>query len=100
MNTTLTEQGAKTLVNIDGRIDTASAKDFETALLPLYEKANPDIEINCEKLSYISSSGLRVFLALQKKVMANNGQLVLKNLSEGIMDVFKMTGFSSIFKIE
>lgn len=99
MNVIITEQESKTIVTIDGRIDTTNAKEFETAITPLLKVSNPDIEVDCEKLSYISSSGLRVFLVLQKSVMANKGKLCLKGMNNGILEVFKMTGFSSIFTI-
>ena len=99
MNVIITEQDSKSIVTIDGRIDTTNAKEFETAIAPLLRLSNPDIEVNCGKLSYISSSGLRVFLVLQKSVMANKGKLVLKEMNNNILEVIKMTGFASIFTI-
>lgn len=55
--------------------------------------------IDFEKLEYISSAGLRVLLAMQK-IMNRQGQMLLKNVSETIMEVFEVTGFSDILSIE
>ncbi len=100
MDTIITKQDPKTIVTINGRIDTTNAKDFETAIKPLLVGLNRIIEVDCTNLSYISSSGLRVFLTMQKSMMANKGKLTLKNMNDGILEVFKMTGFASIFTIE
>ena len=53
--------------------------------------------INCEKLSYVSSAGLRVLLAAQKKT---KGSMKLTNVCELVMEVFEMTGFTDILVIE
>ena len=99
MNVTITEEGTKVVVGLEGRIDTNNSVEFENAVKPLLSRENPDIEVNCEKLEYISSSGLRVFLALQKSVVANNGKMVLSGMNEWVMEIFKLTGFDTIFTI-
>ena len=52
-----------------------------------------------EKLEYVSSAGLRVILAAQK-TMNKQGEMVIKNVSEVIMEVFEITGFVDILTIE
>ncbi|MCQ2184523.1 MAG: STAS domain-containing protein [Bacteroidales bacterium] len=99
MTVTINNEGAKTYVVIDGRIDTATAGEFQDAVAPLMTSENPDIEIDCEKLSYTSSLGLRMFLMLQKSVQSRSGVLVLKNMQPSVREVFDITGFSNIIKI-
>jgi anti-anti-sigma factor len=99
MNVEVRKEGAKTIVSLDGRIDTNNSYEFENAVKPLLSVANPDIEVDCEHLEYISSSGLRVFLAMQKAIDARKGNLVLTGLNEWVLDIFKITGFDTIFSI-
>ena len=88
---TTTESG-KTLAKVTGRLDTTNSDEFEKKMVPLLQGGNPDIEIDCSELVYISSSGLRLFLTLQKSVNARGGKLVIK-------EIFNMTGFSRIMTI-
>ena len=55
------------------------------------------VEINCEKLTYISSAGLRVLLATHKKM---SGALTLTNVCELVMEVFEITGFVDVLTIK
>ena len=50
-------------------------------------------------LEYVSSAGLRVILRVQK-VMFNQGEMKLIGVNETVMEVFEITGFSNILKIE
>ncbi|MDH8700954.1 anti-anti-sigma factor [Dysgonomonadaceae bacterium PH5-43] len=93
------EKNGKIHVSIAGRLDTVSSHEFEKQIKPLTEIPQPDIAIDCSNFDYISSSGLRQFLILQKAVIANKGTLVINNLKPEIKEVFDMTGFTSIFTI-
>lgn len=87
------------IVTIEGRLDTANARKFESEISPLRENKTAKIFINCEKLTYISSSGLRSFILLQKKISTQNGHLILVNMLPEIRRIFDMTGCTSIFTI-
>ena len=85
-------------VSLDGRMDAVSAPDFERFLADHMDGVTL-LTINCEKLAYISSAGLRVILKAQK-AMAAKGGMTLKNVNETIMEIFEITGFSDILTIE
>lgn len=87
----------KFILTIDGRLDTANARKFESETVSLRENGSVDIIINCEKLTYISSSGLRSFILLQKKICSQNRNLVIINMLPEIYKIFDMTGCSSLF---
>ena len=83
-------------VSLDGRLDTTTAPDFQAFL----EENTDDISamtVDCEKLAYISSAGLRVLLTAQKKLKES---MKLINVQELVMEVFEMTGFADILVIE
>ena len=91
------EQGI--LVAIDGRIDTTNYHEFEHAINLLFEENVKAIYLDCSGLSYISSSGLRVFLTVQKKMMSTGGKFLLFAMQPTIKEIFDISGFSSIFSI-
>ena len=83
-------------VALDGRLDTTTAPELESFFAENY-KGTESIVIDCEKLMYVSSAGLRVLLATQKKT---KGAMKLTNVCELVMEVFEMTGFADILVIE
>ena len=83
-------------VNLEGRLDTTTSPKFESFLAENTDGIN-ELTINCEKLAYISSAGLRVLLTAQKK-FKNSMKLI--NVCELVMEVFEMTGFADVLVIE
>lgn len=99
MEVNIQTQEGKTLVTLNGRIDTTNADRFQQDLTPLMQGDKPDIEMDCSGMEYTSSQGLRMFLMLQKSVMARGGSLMLRNMRPQVREVFDITGFSNIIKI-
>ena len=99
MNITINKQGGKTFVVLDGRIDSSNSDRFQKDMAPLMEGDSPDIDIDCGRMTYTSSQGLRIFLLLQKSVMARKGKLVMRNMNSHVKEVFDITGFSNIITI-
>ncbi len=99
MDVTILHEGSKTLVRLQGRIDTSNAEQFQNDIKPLMDEDKPDIDIDCEGMSYTSSQGLRVFLMLQKNVMQREGKMVMRNMNPLVKEVFDITGFSNIITI-
>ena len=87
------------MVTLDGRLDTSNADKFQEDIAPLMEGDKPDIDIDCTNMEYTSSQGLRLFLMLQKSVMARSGKMVMRNMNPQVKEVFDITGFSNIITI-
>lgn len=100
MKIEIIERDEAIIIFLDGRLDAVNVKDFETAIDPFLEMEGMNILIDCDKLVYICSSGLRGFINLLKAVVKNNGTLVVKSLNSDMKKIFEMTGFSSIFTIK
>ena len=90
--------GTELTVTLTGRLDTTTAPELEREL-----KENLDgvtaLVIDMAALEYISSAGLRVLLSAQK-IMGKQGEMKVTHVSETIMEIFEVTGFSDILTIE
>ncbi len=100
MNTRIEEIEGKYVATLEGELDTAAATEVEKILKPLYEAGGKDVIINCKDLEYIASSGLRILLSILKGAKASGSKVVLRDVNDDIKDVFKLTGFISIFEFE
>ncbi len=100
MEVKVTNENNKTCIKISGRLDTTTAPQFQEVIKPLMEGEKADIEIDCSEMDYTSSLGLRSFLMLQKSVNAKGGSLVLTGMQPNVREVFDITGFSQIIKIQ
>lgn len=83
-----------------GRLDTPAAQEVSKAVEPLIAAADGTIVLDCREMTYISSSGLRIFLTLKKAAAAKGGKVIVKGISDNIRQVFMMTGFLNLFEIE
>ena len=81
-------------------MDTVAAAEVEGVLIPLYEAGGKDVVIDCKGLEYIASSGLRILLGILKGAKASGSKVTLRDVNEDIKNVFKLTGFISIFEFE
>lgn len=100
MEVSITKEGQKAVVTLNGRLDTTNADQFQKDIQPLMEGENPQIEFQCAGMEYTSSQGLRIFLMLQKSVNSRKGQMVMMNMRPQVKEVFDITGFSNIIKIQ
>ena len=98
MTIEIRKNAESTIIEVSGRLDTITA--------PVLDKTiNEDIGdvknlvLDMKALEYISSAGLRVLLAAQKK-MQKIGSMKVVNVCEAVMEVFEMTGFADILVIE
>ena len=86
-------------IEVKDRIDTVTAPDFENEILDEMGKFDSLI-IDFTNLEYISSAGLRVLIATQKKLKPENIPMTIINVNDTINEIFRMSGFDKILKIE
>ena len=98
MTIEIKKNATETIIEIVGRLDTITAPALDKTI-------NEDIAgtenlvLDVKGMEYISSAGLRVLLAAQKK-MQKIGSMKLTGVCEEVMEVFEMTGFADILVIE
>lgn len=93
------KNGSRLTIKITGRLDTTSAPKLEEDLNEVLGDTSK-LVMDFDGLEYISSAGLRVLLAAQKKMTAKGGSLKITNVSKSVMDIFEITGFDSIMAVE
>jgi anti-sigma B factor antagonist len=87
------------ILKISGRLDTVNYGLLEARLADVIDRREYNIIIDCSGLEYISSSGLRILLMGLKKISHLHGKLVIAALQPNIAEVFRISGFVSIFEI-
>lgn len=87
--------GANDEVALAGRFDASQAEKAKTFFLSLEQGRTVDFS----QLEYISSAGLGVLLAAQKRLQDRGESLRLVNVNSHIRDVFRFSGFDQIFEI-
>ncbi len=98
MDIKLEKNGQTAKIALEGRLDTNTAPELESKLGEL--DGITELDFDFADLVYISSAGLRVLLAAQKKMNAADGKMVIRNPNELINEVFEATGFDEILDIQ
>ena len=92
------EENDKITLVLEGRLDTNTAPLLQNALVSAFDEVR-QVMLDFSQLVYVSSAGLRVLLMGQKTAMSKKASMTLSNVSEEIMEVFEMTGFSDMLTI-
>lgn len=90
-----TKDGDKLTLALEGRLDTTTAPQLEAAAELDDVK---ELIVDLEKLEYISSAGLRVLLAMQKR-MNKQGKMTVCHVNAIVREVFDITGFSDVLQL-
>ena len=98
LNINETKDGTNLLITLEGRLDTTTAPQLEEIVNKSIAGVS-NFKFDFANLEYISSAGLRVLLSAQK-IMNKQGKMTIKNVSEEVMEIFEVTGFSDILTIE
>ena len=95
---TVTKDEAEYTFFLEGRLDTLTSPDLEDKIEEVLDDA-AKLVFDLGKLDYISSAGLRVLLGAAQE-MEDEGEMVIRNLTPPVQEVFDITGFSEAFDIE
>jgi len=83
-------------VQLQGRFDAAQV----TRAKEVFSLVDDSCVVDFAELSYISSAGLGLLFATQKRLTERGQALTLANLNPHIREVFRIAGFDNIFKID
>ncbi len=99
MEIVVKQEGTPFFFALEGRLDTNTSPQLDEYAADLAKKGVKDIVVDMGKCDFVSSAGLRVIVAMQKRA-AVEGSLVFRNVLPEVMEVFEMTGFDKILTIE
>ncbi|MET1413059.1 STAS domain-containing protein [Roseibium sp. HPY-6] len=87
------------IVRPSGKLDTLSAKTFETYLKELVAARTGTLLIDMSNVDYVTSFGLRSLLIVAKLLAPSGEQLVLFEVNPSVVEVLKISGFLKILKV-
>ena len=100
MDISIKKETGETIALLSGRLDTPASLEVAPDFEELKTCADGTIVLDCTDMSYISSSGLRLFLSLRKAAAEKGGRIIVRGISNEIRSVFMMTGFLNLFEIQ
>jgi anti-anti-sigma factor len=96
--TAIQEEGIL-VVQVEGRLDVATAPEFEKNCAAMLEQGHEKLVLDLTDLEYISSAGLRSLLAIAKRLKGSGGSLSLCGLTGLVKEVFYLSGFDSFLPV-
>ena len=85
------------VISLVGELNSYNSEEVEKEIDAIVsQKGFKAIKIDLEKLSYISSAGLRIIVRLKQQY----DDTTLVNVPKGVYDIFEMVGFTNLFTIE
>ncbi|MEO5373214.1 MAG: STAS domain-containing protein [Alphaproteobacteria bacterium] len=99
MEVTMSSNGPVLLVTIKGRLDGNTSPGLERDLLGRIQAGETTIVMDFADVDYVSSAGLRVMMVAAKRVRAAHGSVVLCAINDNVLEVLRLSGFHTFFRI-
>lgn len=87
------------VLSLEGYLDAHTAPEFENAVQQEFDTGHNRLIVNCERLSYISSAGLGVFMSFIEEIRAAGGDIKICGATPKVLQVFEILGFPAIFDL-
>jgi anti-anti-sigma factor len=96
---TLRDESSIRCIIMRGRIDSLSASSIQKIFDDLILAGRRILLVDMAGVNYVSSAGLRVFISIQKELKKVRGEVILAGITEQVLEIFRMSGFTQIFRI-
>lgn len=87
------------MVYASGRLDAASAAEFDAQVCAVLEEGPAGLILDFHELTYISSIGLRAILTCAKRAKQREIKLALSGLSGSVLQVIQLSGFDTFLPL-
>lgn len=91
--------GGITVADIDARLDAYTARQMGPALEDICTPSRGKLLLNFSRTEFISSAGLRLLIAAEKKMRESGGRCALCSLKPNVRRVFEIAGITHVFSI-
>lgn len=98
MDVVVEEKGEVIILRVKGRLDAASSPQLEKKINSIIDGGHFKMVLNFSDVEYLSSAGMRLLLAISKKLQNLEGKVVACSLHDEVMDVIKMAGFNQVIE--
>ena len=98
--TEILKKDGKTIIKTGARIDTQNAPQFAEEIEPALAEPGVDLVMDCDELTFMASSGLRIIQKTMRTVTMQKGKFKIINVRPSIYKVLQMTGFTRFMVIE
>ncbi len=93
------KEGKVTIIELEGRLDVHLSLEIEQAVNDIIDKGEKYLLFDLKGVQYLSSSGLRIFIAAMRKLKSIDGALKLANMSDSVKKIFKVVELIDLFEI-
>ncbi len=93
------ERDGVTVVEIEGRFDSATAPDIKAGLQELIDDGRILLIVNLERLEFIDSAGLGVLVSCLRRTAADGGDLRVAEVPAFCRSVFELTRLTRVFDV-
>ena len=87
------------LIELTGKMDTSTPRDFEAQLLNRIANGQTRLVFDFSQVEHITTQGLRLLLRAFKEVASVNGRMVFHSLNDRVRRIFTIAGLTMVFSI-
>ena len=95
-----TTAGPRTVVHVAGEIDMYTASELRQELLHRLSEGVTSLAIDVNGVDFCDSTGLGVFIGVQRRLRAVNGELLIVCNRPQMLKIFQLTGLEKVFDIQ
>ena len=90
-------EGDIVVLHLEGFLDAHTAPVFEQAIQSELDAGHVRLVVSGDKLTYISSAGLGVFMGFIEQIREQGGDLKICGLSPKVLQIIEILGFHAIY---
>lgn len=98
MNTNTEWKDGIMTVTVDGEVNTLTTPELAKAVENL--SGISQLIFDLDQVPYVSSAGLRLFLNCQRIMTESEGDMLIRNCNDFVMEIFASVGYDRIMKVQ